>query len=243
MKNDIVKIVTDLEQFNERVDEITSEVAYETVKQCVSKLKKALYDNPKIAALCAPQIGEKLRLFVVKTSRNEDQRFKVFLNPLIIKPEGLHLSREISGSIPDKEFIIPRRNTVHVAFQAEDGQVNSETYIGPYAEVVQQMIDMLDGITLADYGLDLDDVGGIEAFDNAPNKQKVELMAAYLEYLKSLSKEFKEEVENSPFLSSLNRNIDFVAGVLSGKITLSVDSEDSKKTEMPEQTLTSVEDK
>lgn len=219
MKNEIIKIVTDLDRFNERVDEITGETPYATIKHCVSRLKQALYDNPKISALCAPQIGENLRLFVVKTARTEDRRFKVFLNPMVVKPEGMHLSREINASIPNKEFIIPRRNSVHVAFQHEDGYVDSETYVGAYAEVVQQMIEMLDGIILIDYGLDLDDIGGPEAFDKASNKQKTELLAMYLEQLKNMSSSFREEIENSPILNILNKNIDFTAGVLAGTIT------------------------
>lgn len=219
MKNEIIKIVTDLDRFNERIDEITGEISYATIKHCISRLKQALYDNPKISALCAPQIGENLRLFVVKTARTEDRRFKVFLNPMVVKPEGMHLSREINASIPNKEFIIPRRNSVHVAFQHEDGYVDSETYVGAYAEVVQQMIEMLDGIILIDYGLDLDDIGGPEAFDKASNKQKTELLAMYLEQLKNMSSSFREEIENSPILNILNKNIDFTAGVLAGTIT------------------------
>jgi len=228
MNNDFIPIIKDLNAFSERVDEINADISYETIKYVISKLKRALYANHNIAALCAPQIGENLRLFVVKTAKTEDQRFKVFLNPMVVKPEGLHLSREISASIPDKEFIIPRRNSIHVAFQAEDGQVNSETYIGAYAEIVQQMIEMLDGITLADYGLDLDEVGGPAAFDKAPKKDKAELMSAYLEYLKTLSKNFKEQIENDPKLKDLNKRIDFVAGVLAGTITPFVGNDEVK---------------
>jgi len=235
MKNELIKIVTDSENFNERVDEITSAISYDAIKHCVAKLKQTLYANPNIAALCAPQIGENLRLFVVKTSKTEDQRFKIFLNPIVVKAEGMHLSRELSASFPSKEFIIPRRNSVHVAFQAEDGMVNSETYIGAYAEIVQQMIEMLDGITLVDYGLDLDDVGGASKFDKSSKKSKVELIATYLDYLKGLSKDFAEEIKNSPELNALNRNIDFAADMLSGKITPYVESKDEIKTKSEEQ--------
>lgn len=217
--NDVVIITKDLNAFVDRVDEITAENSFESIKYCVSRLKRALYDNPNIAALCAPQIGINLRLFVVKIAKTEARRFKVFLNPMIVKQESLHLSREISASIPNKEFIIPRRNSIHVAYQEEDGGVNSETYIGAYAEVIQQMIEMLDGITLADYGLDLDDVGGVEVFDAASDDEKAELMAAYLTYLRSLAKEFDEEIKNSPELADLNKAIDFNIGVLTGQIT------------------------
>lgn len=214
-----IPIITDITAFEERVDEITSTTDYETVKHTISSLKKALYANPDCAALCAPQIGVDLRLFVVKTAKSESQRFHIFLNPLIISSEGLHLSRETNPSLPNKQFIIPRKDKVHVAFQKEDGKVDSETYFGAYGEVVQQMIEMLDGITLADYGLDLDDIGGPAAYDKATKKQQVEIMAMYLESLKLDSAALTSEIEESPELKNLNDTIDFMAGMLKGDIT------------------------
>ena len=214
-----INIIQDPNAFEERVDEITNDVSYDTVKHTIADLKRALYANPDCAALCAPQIGVNLRLFVVKTAKSENQRFHVFLNPLIVSSEGLHLSRETSLSFPDKQFIIPRKNKVHVAYQKEDGKIDSETYFGAYGEVVQQMIEMLDGITLADYGLDLDDVGGYKAFDRASKKLQVEMLAMYLESLKVDAATLSTEIEESPELKNLNDTIEFMTGMLKGDIT------------------------
>ena len=219
MTNTIIKIVTNLEAFKDRVDEITATTSYEEVKNIISKLKKALRQNPTIPALCAPQIGSNLRLFVVRLNKSEDAAFKVFLNPLIVSAKGLHLSREVSASIPDHEFIIPRRNEIHLAYQESDGHVNSESYIGAYSEVIQQMVEMLDGITLADYGLDLEDVGGAQKFNKAPKKQQAEVIQMYLDMLKQTSAELKDEIENSSELKLLNDTIDFMTGMLDGSIT------------------------
>lgn len=219
MKNNYVKIETDITKFAERTDEITATISYDTVKHAISQIKRALYDNPDCVAICAPQIGADLRLFVVRTARTESERFKVFLNPLIVSSEGLHLSRETNLSIPDKEFIIPRKNKIHVAYQAANGEVASETYVGAYAEVVQQMIEMLDGITLIDYGFDLDDVGGPKAYDKAPKKQQTEVIAMYLESLKEYSSELASEIEQTPELKQINDTINFMKGMLTGEIT------------------------
>lgn len=224
-------IITDLNTFSDRVDEITSATSYETIKHCVSTLKKVLYDNPDFPAICAPQIGNSLRLFVVRTAKSESDRFKVFLNPMIVSSEGLHMSRESNLSIPNKQYLIPRKNKLHVAYQTIDGHVESETYLGAYAEVVQQMIEMLDGITLADYGLDLDDAGGPAAFDKATKKSKAELIALYLDSLKSFSDELAVDIENNPELKTLNDAINFHTKVLTGEIeiiTEANDKEDSK---------------
>ena len=215
---DVINIVTDSKAFEERVDEITAETSFEDVVKCVSKLKQALYDNTEAAAICAPQIGYDLRLFVVRTARSELKRFKVFLNPMVVSSEDLHLSRETNLSFPNKQFIIPRKNKIHVAYQTEDGHVEAETYFGAYGEIVQQMIEMLDGITLADYGLDLDILGGPDVYDKAPKTQKTKLLALYLENLKIESDTLKEEIESDPHVKYLNDTINFMTGLMTGQI-------------------------
>lgn len=214
-----VSIETDRSKFQERVDELTSSTSYDTVRNVVSRIKKALYANSELAALSAPQIGEDLRLFVVRLSRDENQRFKVFINPLIVSHEGLHLSRETNPCFPETQFIIPRSDKIHVAYQDTDGRVESETYIGAYSEIIQQMIDLLDGILLSDYGLDLADVGGYDVFDKSSDKQKTEVLSMYLSSIKDLSSKFSEEIENDDKLKNLNDTIKFMTGMIKGDIT------------------------
>lgn len=213
------KIVTDASAFQNRVNEIDSSVAFETVKHVISEIKDALYAHKDLTALCAPQIGENLRVFVVKTAGRESNKFKVFLNPMVVNTsKEIHLSRETNASFEDKQFIIPRKNEIHVAYQTFDGHVESETFKGVFAEVVQQMIEMLDGITVADYGLDLDDLGGPAAFDKATNKDKQAVIQMYLDSLKSYSNELKDEIDSNPDLKKVNDLIDFNTRLLTGEI-------------------------
>lgn len=214
MKNEYIKIITDAEAFQERVDEITGENTFDEVSRAVSRLKRALYQDRNSVALCGPQIGENLRLFVVKTAGHNSDKFKVFLNPMIVSSEGMHLSRETNDSFPGKTFIIPRKNKLHLAYQTVDGHVSSETYTGAYAEVIQQMVEMLDGITLEDYGLELD-----ESFDNATKAKKQEIISTYLEVLKIDSKELHDEIQETPELKALDDTIRFMTGVFDGSIT------------------------
>lgn len=218
MKNKRTEIITDIEAFQDRCDEILNDTNYSYVKEVVSRLKDALYENKDCPALCAPQIGEKLRLFVVRNGQKDQQRFKVFLNPIKVSSKGLHMSREANISFPGKEFIIPRHDEVHVAYQLPDGEVSSETFIGAYGEVVQQMIEMLDGITLYDYGFDLDDVGGAKAFDKATQKDKVEVLSMYIDNLKQYNTGLADEIANNPILDRMNKSIEFNKGILLGNI-------------------------
>lgn len=217
-------IVTNWENFSERVDEITSQTPYEYVKKTVHNLKRELYDNRDLIALCAPQIGENLRLFVVKHGKQDKDRFKVFLNPMLVSSEGLHLSREWNPSFPDKQFIVPRNDKIHVAYQITDGHITSETFTGAYAEIVQQMIDMLDGISL----IELSNFGGalileneeeIAAWDNSTDEEKTQILDLFVQKLKSNSDKFQKEIKEDPELSTINKTIDFMSGLLDGSIT------------------------
>ena len=220
-KFNYINIETDLNKFEERVDEITSEISFDEVKATISRIKKYLNSHKEAVCLCAPQVGVNLRLFVVKKAQdnNYGERYKVFLNPMIVSKEGLHLSRENNLSIPDKEFIIPRFNKIHLAYQEYDGHVNAETFIGTYAEVIQQMVEMLDGITLEDYGLEID-----ENFDKAKKKDKEAIIQMYLEFLSKNYSSLNTEIQNDPELKQLNDTIEFNKGLLLGDIK-PIDSE------------------
>lgn len=219
MKVKLNKIITNPGQFEERVDEVVAATGYDFVASAISELKDCLYDNPDIPALCAPQIGYPLRLFVVRLSKKEDDRFKVFINPMIISHEGYHLSREYSPSFPDSEYLVARFNKVHVAFQTSDGHVDSQSFIGAYGEVVQQMIQMLDGLTLEDFGLNLNDVGGADEFDNASDKEKIQVIQMYFEHLSQYSDSLQKEIQSNPDLKNLNDQINLLTGLASGDIT------------------------
>lgn len=215
-KTTISSIITDLNKFNDRIPEIESNAKYGEVLETIAKIKAVLNSEKNYVSLCAPQIGSDLRLFVVKKEQNErspESRYDVFLNPMIVNKKGLHLSREISLSIPGKEYIIPRYNEIHLAYQEKDGRVNSKTFIGAFAEVIQQMVEMLDGITLADYGLEV-----IEGFDKASNKEKQEIISMYIKYLSAQNESVANEIEKDPELKNLMDTIKFSQGILDGSI-------------------------
>lgn len=215
MKN---RIKTDLNRFNERQDEIGSTADSKYIKETINILKSELRQNKDLTCLCAPQIGKNYRLFVVKTA---DKTYKEFLNPMIItSSKERHLSMEQNPSFPNKTFICWRHDNLHLAYQKENGEVSSETYKGPYAEVIQQMVQMLDGVLLSDIALDLDDVGGLEAWNSASQDEKIEVMQMFSEHLKLESKSLNKEIKENPELKLIDDNINFQTQYLKGEITL-----------------------
>ena len=203
-------IKTDLGNY-ERIDEITGGITLKEVKDTINTIKTELRKNKDLACLCAPQIGKNLRLFVVKTNNNQ---YKEFLNPMVVsKSKEQHLSRERNISVGEKDYIIPRFDDIHVAYQTYDGHINSESYKGAYGEVVQQMIEMLDGIQLSDYGLEV-----IPEFDSATDEEKTQVLQMYVESLKKRAHTLMDEINADPELKAINDTIEFNIGLLNGDI-------------------------
>ena len=207
MEGTLIRNLSDIE----RVDEIDSRTSLKEVKTTIKRIKNELCKQKDIASLAAPQIGKNLRLFVVKTN---DKHYKEFLNPMIVsRSKEQHLSRERNISIADKDYIIPRANEVHVAYQTYDGHIQSETYKGAYGEVIQHMIELLDGVSIADYGLEV-----IDGFDTATDEEKTQVLQMYLDSLKTKASNLMQEIESTPELKQINDTIEFNIGLLNGTI-------------------------
>ena len=224
-KKKFIKVITDLSKFEERTDEILGSKdpigQLKEIQSTIVDLKNVLRDNRDNVCVCAPQIGSNLRLFIVETAEtsNVKGKYKIFINPMIVTSEGIHLSRETNLSLPGREFIVTRYDKVHVAYQDEMGHFCSETYVGSYGEVVQQMIQMLDGITLVDVGLEVDN-----DFDNASDKDRQTIIQMYIDSLKNKTEKLTKEIEADANLKNLNDIIKMQTGLLTGNI-VPLDSE------------------
>lgn len=159
----------------------------EKVNQTLKWLKELLRSRDDLFAICAPQIGVDQRIICIKFA-NEDIR--TFINPLLQKVEGVHLSRETEICIPGKEFLVPRFDVIDVTYQDVDGKISTITLNKTAGEVMQQMIQFLDGITLADWGLEI-----IPEFDEASEEDKLEVINLYLEGLSVINDSLKKKAE------------------------------------------------
>lgn len=217
----LIKIETDLNKLHDIIDIIQKNTSYEHVLHVVSDLKDTMYAHKDLVALCAPQIGDKLRLFCIKFDNGD---IRTFLNPLIVHSSGLHLSRETNASIPGKEYIIPRNDIVQVTYQTVDGHIDSVKFEDYASEMVQQMIQMLDGVTLDMYGLEV-----LDGFDIADVETRKEIINMYLDHLQKLNDNLQKEINDTPELNRLNKAIDFLTNVNLGKVTIEKDCKVSKE--------------
>lgn len=192
------------------------------INKVIQDLKDTLRANKDLVALSAPQIGENMRIFCIKFARGD---IRAFINPLIITRKGIHLSRESQIGYGGQEYIVPRHNEIDAAYQTPVGSKDVNAFMGAVGEVFQQMIEIMDGVLIEDYGLII-----LPEFDKASDKDKQEVIDMYLNNLEEKSKNIDEKINSDSELSRMSKSIDFMTKLSLGKIeTANFTEEEIKK--------------
>lgn len=203
-------IIKDVSKLCDRCDEAILQDE-KTLNQTINAIKLVLKSEDMVA-LSAPQLGFNSRIFCIKFA---DGQIKTFINPLITKTEGVHLSREKCESIPDKEYLVLRHNDIVASYQLEDGKLDQNLFQGVVSEVFQQMCHLLDGVLISDFGLEI-----LPEFDSASQEEKDELIKSYLDSLEEQTTNLQNDIKDNPNLKQAQDAINFMAGVEAGQIQL-----------------------
>lgn len=195
-----------------RATEIDTSSEGNLQREITLALKRTI-EKENITALSAPAIGYDKRIFCIKF----DTEIKTFINPLVVKAEGIQLSREKCTSIPGKEFIVPRNTSLNVIYQRPMGKAESRQLVGLAAYVFQHEMQHLDGLLLSDFALEID-----EDWDKASDEEKEEVIKYYLDSLDLKEKELDTEIKEDPELKQLSDAIDFMTSVYKGETKLEV---------------------
>ena len=215
------EIVTDVNLLGERCDEIDVRKENNLLREIIVELKDTLRNHKDGVGLAAPQIGYNKRLFVI----NFNGDIRTFVNPIIAQAKGLTISREGCLSFPGKQFLRPRNNDIQVIYQTPLGKTESRKLVGYAAEIFQHELDHLDGVTLADIGLELP-----ENFDSMSDDEKTAIIKEFMDSLDLKQKEVEKEIQEDKELKQTSDAIKFMEGVATGKVKL----DDTVSVEKPE---------
>lgn len=204
----VKEIVTDYDILSERCDEIDLTKKNKNIQNTVLQLKNTIKANPGMLGLSANQIGSYDRVLVLNFNGN----LRSFVNPIITRVDGFELSRETCHSIPGKTFIRMRNSRVWVTYQTPLGKIESVELNGVAAKMMQHHIDHLDGLILSDVSLEID-----EAFDNAAEEERAEVIKMYLESLDLCADELTNEVNEDEDGKKLADAIRFIESVKKGE--------------------------
>ena len=198
------------EKLLSRSDEINTTENGNLQREITAALKKTIEKN-NLVSLSANAIGYDKRIFCIKF----DEEIKTFINPIIVKAEGLQLSREKCTSIPGREFIVPRNTNISVIYQRPMGKIESRQIVGLAAFIFQHELQHLDGVLLSDFALEID-----SEWDKASDEEREEVINYYLDSLDIKAKELDKEIQDDPELKKMSDAIDFMASVYKGETKL-----------------------
>ena len=204
------KIITDEEKLSERSFEVDIKQKREELVNVADNLKQLITKNG-YTALSAKQIGCEYRMFCI----NFNGDIRTFINPMITKSKGLHLSRECNASFGDREFVIPRNDEIITVYQTLEGKVEHNSFSGPACEIFQQQVNLLDGVLLPMLGLEIED-----DFRNATPEEQQQVLDLYIKSLENTNKELQTEVESNEQLKQMSNGIKFMTGVATGEVTV-----------------------
>lgn len=219
MKFQDVKEIKTIDKYeldlSERAEEIDIKTENNLMREIISALKHTIELN-NLVSLSAPAIGYNKRIFCIKF----DTEIKTFINPIISSYKGLQIFTEICQSIPNKKFLRIRNNDIQVIYQKPTGSPESRQIVGLAASVFQHEMDHLDGLLLSDIGLEIDD-----AFENASQEEKDEVINWYLDTLDLKAKQLNNEIAENKDLKDLKDGIDFMTSVYKGETKLESSNE------------------
>ena len=208
----IKTVITDYNALSERAEEVIDlKKDNSKLRETIINLKQVIQEN-SYTCLTAPQIGVNKRIMCI----NFKGDIRTMIDPIIVNSKEWMLSREKCPSCDNKEYIVPRNAKVTIMYTTPLGKYETRELIGLAACVAQYGINMLDGVLLSDFGLELD-----ENWDSGlTEKEKDEIIGLYLESLDLKSKIINKEVEKDPESKQLSNAIKFIDSVISGETKL-----------------------
>lgn len=115
----------------------------------IDPLIQILY-HLQVWGVAGPEVGLSARLFVMDFSEERNQP-QCFINPEILSKKGQVVSEEDSLSLPNVGVPVTRAKEITLGYQDETGSEQTLTLEGLPAILVQQKIDILNGISILDH--------------------------------------------------------------------------------------------
>lgn len=212
-----MELITSEEVLHSRATETDTVSNNAEVRETILKMKEAVREN-KLVGLTAPQVGVDMRIVVL----NFDGDVRTFINPVVSNRKGIELSREVC-EIDGKEYIVPRNNDIDIYYTTPLGKIEHRQLLGMAAKVMLHQLDILDGISASDFGLEV-----MEGFDEASDEEKDKIIKMYLDSLDLLGKQVEEELKNDEDAQQIKNAVNFITKVRKGEVQISDDRENGK---------------
>ena len=219
------KLNLNREYFRERCDEVNlfDESIKKDVQKVIDDLRDTLRHHKDLVALAAPQIASRYRIFCMKFAGND---IRTFINPLIMERKGMKINQEQQigfGSFDNNTYFTFRCEELTAGYQTPTGRVESNKFTNEASVVFEQMVQLLDGVFVSDFGLIK-----LDGFDDLSENEKREIFTQYANTLKQRSEVAEEELKNNKELAQLDKLTKFYTEYSLGNVEIATLSEEEK---------------
>jgi peptide deformylase len=131
---------------------ISIDEAYPDLDKLISNMFETMYSASGVG-LAAPQVGLPIRLFIVDTGADEEEKAykKVFINAKIVEETGEPWAfTEGCLSIPDIREDVMRKPNIRIQYYDENWQFHEDEVTGMPARVIQHEYDHIEGKLFTD---------------------------------------------------------------------------------------------
>ena len=209
------KLNTNRKYFRVRCNEINpfSKEDAERLGKLVEDLRDTLRHHKDLIALSAPQIASRDRVFCMKFAGDD---IRTFINPLIIDRKGPHLSQEKQIGFEDcgnEVYFVPRYKEITAGYQTPTGRVESNVFRDESAAVFEQMVQLLDGLFISDFGLIK-----LDGWDGLTEEERKEIIGEYAKSLQGMNKDMEEYRKTDEGAKAQDKLTKFYTDVMLGNV-------------------------
>lgn len=193
------------------------------VQKVIQDLKDTLISNKSIVALAAPQIASRYRIFCMKFAGND---IRTFVNPLIIERKGVQLAQEQQigfDELDNDTYLTFRSAEILAGYQTPTGRVETNKFTGNACVVFEQMIQLLDGIFVSDFGLIK-----LPGFDDLPEEDRKQIIKEYAEHLAQMSGDADKAIEEDKTTAQISKLSNFFKEYTLGNVEIATLTDEEK---------------
>ena len=193
----MLEIQNNKEFMSHRCDETMND-DYKVISKTLRVMEETLLGND-VNYLVASQLGLNERIIMVKY---DDGEVHAFINPIVTDySKKITMSRE-KDLFDNKEYLVPRKQIIEVTFTNKSGTFKKVIYKDGAAFLLQNLMDLLEGVFVSDIGLEV-----LDGWDEASDEEKQEVLNMYFDSLKKRQEELKKEIESDECLSYIDDTI------------------------------------
>lgn len=180
--------------------------------EIIAKLSELFDRTPELIAAAAPQLGIFKRIFGIRF----DNEVRFFIDPIITKKAKFSIAAETSNLLPGKEILIGRPEEVTAVYYTKAYKYEENKFLGPAAKLIDQYVQLLDGILPDELGL-ISDPESDGSLADLSEDEMLELFELYRQFSSVKAKRIRADISEDEELRKLYNQLEFSEKVVNGK--------------------------